>query len=92
MIPHEGSGRKAMSGLVTIGDLIREEKLLWVYCSYCGQERDVDLKSLTSPGDTPVPGHCWRFLKCSTRWSKKIDIRLMLFRDFRGAYNKIWHS
>jgi hypothetical protein len=29
------------AGPVTPGDLVREDKLLWVYCCDCGHEREV---------------------------------------------------
>lgn len=31
-----------MTGPVTLGDLIREGKLLCCYCRHCGRERDVE--------------------------------------------------
>ena len=37
------------TGPVTLGDLIREDKLLWVYCRECCHERDVDPLSLRLP-------------------------------------------
>ena len=33
---------RASTGPVTLGDLIREYKLLWVYCCECYHERDVN--------------------------------------------------
>ena len=30
-----------MNAPVTLGDLMRDDKLLWVYCCTCGHERDV---------------------------------------------------
>jgi hypothetical protein len=36
-------GALCMTGSVTLGDLIREGKLLWTYCRDCCRERDVDL-------------------------------------------------
>ena len=44
-----------MSGPVTIGDLRRDRRLLWVYCRECGRERDVDPSTLPLPGAHPVP-------------------------------------
>jgi hypothetical protein len=32
----------ASTGPVTLGDLIREDKLLWVYCCECYHERDLN--------------------------------------------------
>jgi hypothetical protein len=79
MIPHEGSGRNAMSGPVTIADLMRDEKLLWVYCNDCCRERDVDPKSLALPADTSVPGLGRRYLKCSTCGSRNILTKPEIF-------------
>ena len=53
-----------MSGPVTIADLMRDRRLLWVYCSECGRERDVDPSTLPLPGDYPVPELANR-IKCS---------------------------
>ncbi len=53
-----------MSGPVTIGDLMRDRRLLWVYCRECGRERDVDPAILPLPGDHPVPEVANR-MKCS---------------------------
>jgi hypothetical protein len=39
---------------VTLGDLAHDGKLLWVYCTECGRERDIDPLSLPLPGETPV--------------------------------------
>jgi ferredoxin len=49
---------------VTLDDLTREEKLLWVYCNDCGRERDICPTSLLLPGSMPVPSVVKR-LKCS---------------------------
>jgi hypothetical protein len=35
--------------------LIRDRRLLWVYCRECGRERDVDPATLPLAGDYPVP-------------------------------------
>ena len=43
------------TGPVTLGDLIREDKLLWVYCRECCHERDVNPANVPLPADTPVP-------------------------------------
>ncbi|OYW52154.1 MAG: hypothetical protein B7Y80_20535 [Hyphomicrobium sp. 32-62-53] len=40
---------------VTLDDLARERKLLWLWCAGCGRERDVDPLSLGLAGDMPVP-------------------------------------
>jgi hypothetical protein len=44
-----------MSGSVRLADLISANKPLWVYCTACGHERDLDPLSLPLPGDMPVP-------------------------------------
>ncbi len=43
------------TGPVTLGDLIREDKLLWIYCRECCHERDVNPSNVPLPGHTPVP-------------------------------------
>jgi hypothetical protein len=45
----------APTGPFTLGDLIREDKLLWVYCRVCCRERDVNPANVPLPADTPVP-------------------------------------
>jgi hypothetical protein len=44
-----------MMTAVTLSDLIYEGKLLWVYCTGCGHERDVDPSTIPLPPDFPVP-------------------------------------
>ena len=44
-----------MCGPVTLADLVRENKLLWVYCCDCGHERDVNPAMVSLPAETPVP-------------------------------------
>ena len=59
---------KAMSdptGPVTLGDLIREDKLLWVYCCDCYHERDVNPATVPLPAETPVP-EVGKHMKCSS--------------------------
>ena len=43
------------TGPVTLGDLVREDKLLWVYCSDCCHERDLNHATVPLPPETPVP-------------------------------------
>ncbi len=43
------------AGPVTLGDLVREDKLLWVYCNVCCHERDVNPATVPLPPGTPVP-------------------------------------
>jgi len=52
--------------------MIREDKLLWVYCRDCGHERDVNPANVPLPGDTPVPD-VGKHMRCSVCQSKNID-------------------
>jgi hypothetical protein len=47
------------TGPVTLGDVIREDKLLWVYCRDCYHERDVNPANVPLPADTSVAGN-WK--------------------------------
>ena len=41
-----------MTSPVILADLIRDDKLLWVYCTDCGHERDVTPSTVpTARGD-----------------------------------------
>ena len=61
---------KAIPGRpVTLGDLVREEKLLWVYCCDCGRERDADPALVTLPAATTVPSTA-KYMKCSSCGSR----------------------
>jgi hypothetical protein len=51
-------------GPVRLGDLIRDGKLLWLYCRECYRERDVDPATIPLPPDFPVPEILKR-MKCS---------------------------
>jgi hypothetical protein len=66
-------------GPVTLGDLIRDGKLMWVYCISCGRERDVDPTSLALPPGTPVPTLGRSHLKCSGCGAREIDTRPELY-------------
>jgi hypothetical protein len=44
-----------MTSPVTLGDLIRNGKLLWVYCRDCCRERDVDPATIPLPSEFPLP-------------------------------------
>ncbi len=68
----------APTGPVTLRDLIREDKLLWVYCRDCCHERDVNPASVPLPPDTPVP-EVGKKMKCSKCGSRKIDARPELY-------------
>ena len=60
-----------LAGPVTLGDLIREDKLLWVYCRECCHERDVNPANVPLPADTPVP-EIGKRMKCSNCGSGNI--------------------
>src|SRR4029079_19186033 len=55
---------------VTLDDLIRDDKLLWVYCCDCGHERDVTPATIPLPPETPVPD-VGKHMKCSKCGSRK---------------------
>ena len=61
-----------MTGPVTLSDLVRDSKLLWVFCRDCGHERDMDPANVPLPADTPVPDVGKR-MKCSECGSRKIS-------------------
>lgn len=63
-----------MRGLVTIGDLTREGKLLWVYCRDCGRERDLEVHTLPLPADIAVP-EAWRRFRCSACGGRAITTK-----------------
>ena len=56
---------------VTLGDLVSNDKLLWVYCCDSGHERDVNPATLPLPAETPVP-EVGQHMNCSTCGSRKI--------------------
>lgn len=66
------------SGPVTLGDLAREGKLLWVYCCDCGRERNIDPAALPLPSSYPVPS-VGKHLKCSECGSRKINAKPELY-------------
>jgi hypothetical protein len=57
------------TGPVTLGDLIHEDELLWVYCRECCHERDVNLANVPLPGRKAVP-EIGKRMKCSNCGSK----------------------
>jgi hypothetical protein len=59
---------------VTLADLMRGDKLLWVYCRDCGHERDVNPADLPLPADTAVP-NVGKRMKCSMCGSRAIDTK-----------------
>jgi hypothetical protein len=63
---------------VTLDDLSRAGKLLWLYCCDCGRERDIEPASLPLPPDIPVPLVGQR-MKCSACGSRKINAKPELY-------------
>ena len=63
---------------VTLGDLVRNDKLLWVYCCDCGHERDVNPAMVPLPAETPVPT-IGKHMKCSVCGSRKINTKPGLY-------------
>jgi hypothetical protein len=61
-----------MTGPVTLGDLIREGKLLWISCRDCCRERDVDPATIPLPPEFPVPKVGSR-MKCSACGSRAVE-------------------
>ena len=59
---------------VTLGDLVSEDKLLWLYCCDCGRERNVNPTAIPLPPETPVPDVRKR-MKCSACGSRKINTK-----------------
>ncbi len=78
-----------MSGPVTIADLMRDRRLLWVYCRECGRERDVDPSTLTLPGDYPVPDVGKR-MRCTACGSRKVHTAPELYPGGIEAMRARW--
>ena len=74
---------------VTIADLIRDRRLLWVYCRDCGRERDVDPATLPLPGDYPVP-EVGKRMKCSACGSRKVHTAPELYPGGVEAMRTRW--
>jgi hypothetical protein len=72
----EGALRK--TDPVTLGDLIREGKLLWTYCRKCCRERDIDPATIPLPPEFPVPEAGSR-MKCSACGSRKVETKPELY-------------
>ena len=67
-----------MTQPVTLGDLPRDHKLLWVYCCDCGHERDVNPAAVPLPAETPVP-EVGKRMRCSKCGSRKINTKPELY-------------
>ena len=67
-----------MNGPVTLGDLVRDDKLLWVDCCACGHERDVNPAMVPLAAETPVPD-VGKHMKCSKCGSRKINTKPELY-------------
>jgi hypothetical protein len=67
-----------MSSPVTLAALIRDGKLLWVYCRDCCRERDVDPATIPLPGDFPVPDVGKRMV-CSACGSRNVETKPELY-------------
>ena len=63
---------------VTLGDLIDEGKLLWVYCCDCGRERDIDPALVPLPANFSVPSVGSR-MKCSKCASRNVNTKPELY-------------
>jgi len=66
------------TGPVTLGDLVRDDKLLWIYCCACGRERSVNPATVPLPLKTPVP-EVSKHIKCSACGSRKINTKPQLY-------------
>jgi hypothetical protein len=74
---------------VTLADLAREGKLVWVYCTACGHERDIDPATMPLPRATPVP-EVGKHMKCSACGSRKVDARPELHPGGVVAMRERW--
>jgi hypothetical protein len=72
---------------VTLADLIRDGKLLWVYCNDCGHERDVEPATVPLPLSHPVPDVGKR-MKCSACGGRKVTTAPELHPGGITAYRK----
>lgn len=59
---------------VTLGNLVREDKLLGVYCRDCCHERDVNPATVPLPAETPVP-EVGKKMKCSKGGSRAVETK-----------------
>jgi len=74
----EGRRMPDPTGPVTLGDLVREDKLVWVYCGDCNHERDLGPATVPLPAETPIP-EVGKHMRCSVCGSRKIDARPELY-------------
>jgi hypothetical protein len=63
---------------VTLGDLIRNNRLIWVYCNDCCRERDIDPATLQLPQDTPVR-EVGKRLVCTECGGKRVETKPELY-------------
>ena len=63
---------------VTLADLDRDGKLLWLYCNDCGHEVEIAPLSIGLPPEHSVPAVRQR-MKCSVCGSRKITSRPELY-------------
>ena len=77
------------TGPVTLGDLARDGKLLWVYRTECCHGRDLDPSTVPLPAETPVPS-VGKHMKCSACGSRKIDARPELYPGGIVAMRERW--
>ena len=76
---------------VTIADLVRDCRLLWVYCRACGRERDLDPATLPLPRDCPVP-EVGRHMRCSACSSRKVHTAPELYPGGIEAMRAKWRG
>ena len=62
----------------SLGDLIREGKLLWTYCRDSCRERDFDPATIPLPPESPVPEVGSR-MKCSACGSREVETKPELY-------------
>ena len=68
-----------MNSPVTLGNLVRNDKLLWVYCCECGHARDVNPGMVPLPPETSVP-RIGKHMECAVCGSRKIHTKPELHR------------
>ena len=63
--------------MIVVANLVREDKLLWVYCLACGHQRDDKPAMVPLPAETPVTD-IGRHMKCSARGRRNIKLSFTL--------------